>query len=266
MRIALLLSGRVIRINSFIGLLKKEKDKYDIDVFISTNDVYSEYYAKLQQAIGIHLKGFKCTEYNVPDGFKNIWYNHVDGINNYMLIGYEKTTAAYRTLSSIYNDNQCFNMAKQYADTYNFEYDIYLRFRSDIICDSLPDFDIDGINNNILFSVIPVNYFQLTPTDNPNGEINSNGGYHYYGDMKHNRKYVTGDIAYGNRDTMEIYCSCYDYVIEKNNYHKGNYFICFEYTTTTYLEDSGVNWHFFNYKYDYLQNRYTGYDEIINYV
>jgi hypothetical protein len=263
MKIAVLLSGRITRINSFIELLKKEKDKYDIDIFISANDVYSEYYEKLQKSLATYLKGFNCTEYNVPDGFKNIWYNHVEGINNYMLIGYEKTTAAYRTLSCIYNDKLCFNMAKQYADTNNFEYDIYLRFRSDIICNNFPDFDIDGINNNILFSVIPVNYFHLAVTDNINGEV-INGGYHCYGDMKHNRKYVTNDIAYGNRQTMEIYCSCYDYVIDKNNYHKGNYFICFEYTITTYLEDIGVNWHFFNYKYDYIQNRHNGYDEISN--
>ena len=86
MKIAVLLSGRITRINSFIELLKKEKDKYDIDIFISTNDVYSEYYEKLQKSLGTYLKGFNCTEYNVPDGFKNIWYNHVEGINNYMII------------------------------------------------------------------------------------------------------------------------------------------------------------------------------------
>jgi hypothetical protein len=264
-KIAILLSGRVIKVNSFIELLKKEKNNYDIDVFISANDIYFDYYDKLQKSLGIHLKGFNCSEYNVPDGFKNVWYNYVDGMHNNMLIGYEKTTAAYRTLSCVYNDKQCFYMAKQYSETNNFEYDIYLRFRSDIICDSFPNFDIDGINNNILFSVIPVNYFPLTITDNPNGQI-INGGYHYYGDMKHNRKYVTNDIAYGNKKTMEIYCSCYDYVMNKNEFHKGNYFICFEYTITTYLEDIGVNWHFFNYKYNYISDRHNGYDEITNYV
>jgi hypothetical protein len=110
--------------------------------------------------------------------------------------------------------------------------------------------------DSVLFSVNPFFKFRLAITSNPNNEM-INGRLHCYGDMKHNGKYVTNDIAYGNRKNMKIYCSCYDYIFEKNEENKGNYFICFEYSITTYLEDIGVKWKFFDYNYMYMEDRNT---------
>ena len=145
-------------------------------------------------------------------------------------------------------------MATKFADDNHFSYDVYLRFRSDIYVDNFPDFYTYDIDNSILFSVVPFCKFQLAITNNPNGEV-INDRYHCYGDIKHNGKNVTSDIAFGNRSVMSIYCSCYDYILKKNEEYNGNYFICFEFSTTTFLEDSGIEWHFFDYEYVYVDNR-----------
>ena len=250
MKLAILLSGRIKLYEHFLNLLKKIGNKYDIHVFISINDVYSDFYEKVRQEFGDYLKGFHCEEYNVPENFTNIWYNKVEGHHNPELTHFEKSTAVYRSLSCFYNDKYCFNMATKYADDNNFEYDIYLRFRSDIIVDDLPIFDIPKMNEDVLFSVIPFSQFTLAITENINGEWKNNR-YHAYGDIKHHGKNVTGDIAYGNRKTMSVYCSCYDYILKKNDENKGNYFICFEYSVTTFLEDSEIKWNFFPYNYIY---------------
>jgi len=254
MRLAILLSGRINPYKEFLNLLKKVENKYDINVFISVNDVYSEFYKNVEKDFGNYLKGLHCEEYNVPENFMNIYYSKIEGYSHYLLSEFEKDTVAYRCLSCYYNDKYCFNMATKYADNNNFEYDIYLRFRSDIIVDNLTNFNISKINENILFCVIPFYKFTLTPTENINGE-QINNAFYYYGDMKHYGKYVTSDIAYGNRKTMSIYCSCYDYVLKKNIENKGNYYIHFEYSMTTFLEDSGIIWKFFYYDYIYDRNR-----------
>jgi len=214
MRLAVLLSGRIKKYEHFLNLLKKKENKYDIDVFISINDVYSNLYEEIKQQFKDYLKGFHCEEYNVPENFINIWYNKIEGHNNNLLTQPEKQSATYRSLSCFYNDKYCFNMATKYADDNNFEYDIYLRFRSDIIVDDFPIFDIPNVNENILFSVIPFYKFTLAITENPAGEW-KDGRYHCYGDVKHHGKNVTGDIAYGNRKTMSVYCYCYDYLLKK---------------------------------------------------
>jgi hypothetical protein len=45
----------------------------------------------------------------------------------------------YNCLSMYYNDMITFNVACNYADDNNFEYDLYLKFRSDIIADNIPE-------------------------------------------------------------------------------------------------------------------------------
>lgn len=259
MKIAILLSGRIKSYDNFLNILRK-KEK-NIDVFISVNDIYSDFYKKVIEDFGDYLKGFYCKEYNVPLNFKNIWYDKIDDYFNPNLTQFGKNSAAYRTLSCFYNDTCCFKMATNYADYHNFEYNIYLRFRSDIIVDDFPYFDISKVNQNILFSVIPFCKFTMPITDNPNGEYKyydewKGDRYHYYGDTKHNGKYVTGDIAYGNRNTMSLYCCCYDYILKKNIENNGNYFICFECSLTTFLEDSEITWEFFEYDYKYVVNRF----------
>ena len=250
MKVSILLSGRINSYKYFLKLLSKIGEKYDVDVFISINDTYSDAYENIKQQFGKYLKGFQCEEYNVPDNFKNVWYNKVEGMENPFIQKFEKDSAAYRTLSCVYNDTICFNMATKYADDNKFEYDVYIRTRSDIIVNDLPNFDIDNIKNNVLFAVIPFSKFTMAITNNPRGEM-INGRHHCYGDIKHHGKWVTNDIAYGNRNTMSTYCSCYDYVLQENEKNKGNYFICFENTITIFLEESGINWKFFDYKYIY---------------
>ena len=254
MRLAIFLSGRVKQYETFLHLLQKNETKYEIDVFISVNDIYSGFYEELGKRFGKYLKGFNCEEYNVPENFQNVWYNKIEGQSNFMMNNFEKNTAAYRSLSCFFNDTYCFYMATKYADDNNFEYDIYLRFRSDIITDDFPDFDIAKVNENILFSVTPVALITLAITENPDGEI-INGRYHGYGDIKHHGKHGTCDIAYGNKYTMSVYCSCYDYILKQNIVNKGNYYICFDHTMLVFLEESDIQWEYFQHHYVYVDQR-----------
>ena len=239
MKLAVLLSGRIKQYEQFLHLLQRTGNKYEIHVFISVNDIYSDFYEKVQKLFGNYLKGFHCNEYIVPENFTNKWFN---------------IPATYSTLSCLYNDKYSFNMATKFADDNNFSYDVYLRFRSDIIATNFPDFHTYDIDSNIIFSVVPFCKFVLLITDNPDGEV-KDGTYYRYGDIKHNGKKVTGDIAFGNRIAISTYCSCYDYVLKKNEENNGIYVIWFEFSTTTFLEDSDNEWRFFDYDYVYVDNR-----------
>ncbi len=158
-----------------------------------------------------------------------------------------------KTLSCFYNDNKAFEMAEDYSNKYSINYDIFMRFRTDIEVNNF--FNFLNFDKNILYCVKTPCTFTLAITDNPNGEF-KNGRIYYYGNIKHNGLLVTGDIAYGTKELMRIYCNCYNYILEQNTLNNGNYFICFEYNLTTYLYDYNVNFNFFNYDYKYDTSRF----------
>ena len=246
MNIAILISGRIHHYSSLLTLLNNNKDNYNIHVFMSVNDNDFEFYDKLKDDLKYFIKGINISKYEIPPNFYNIFMIKCNNIYN---------TAQYRTLSMLYNDNKCFNMAIDYKNKHNIQYDIYLRTRSDIICKDFPfsKYSLKSIND-YLYCVNPICKFTLAITNNPDGEF-INGRHHCYGDVKHHGKYVTGDIAFGNEYNMMKYCNCYEYVLQKNEEYKGNYFICFEYSITTYLEDININWVFFDFDYAYIHNR-----------
>jgi hypothetical protein len=115
--------------------------------------------------------------------------------------------------------------------------------------------DFDSYDKNILYCVKPPSFYTLCITDNINGEF-KNGRRYCYGNTKYNGKYITGDIAYGNKELMRVYSNCYDYILQQNIINNGNYFISFEYNLTTYLYDTGINFLFFDYNYSYDENRF----------
>ena len=251
MRIAILLSGRVCKYKSFLELLENNKRKYDIDLFVSVNDEYDkniQFYDKFIDDFNYYLKDIYIRKYIVPNNFHNEYLSS-NKLHNYI----------YRSLSMFYNDNNCFNMAVKFADDNNFEYDLYLRTRSDIYNSELklPFSDyLDNINNNILYCVNPINKFTICLT-NKNEQI-INNRFHSHAnkeDIIHHGKWVTGDISFGNIENMKKYCNCYDYVIQKNNEYNENFFICFEHTITMYLESINIKWNFFEYNYEYCESR-----------
>jgi hypothetical protein len=246
MLICILLSGRIKSYKNFEILMNKIKDLHTIHLFVSVNDEFDEnttkFYNDFAEKFKEILKVIKIKKYVLPDGFVNTS---------------QATKSAGKlinTLSCFYNDKMVFLEAEKYSNDNNINYDVYLRFRSDIIADTLPN--LNHFNKNILFCVVPVNFFDLAITDNPNGEYKNGRYYCYDVNRLHSGLFVTSDIAFGSKDLMKIYCNCYDYILEQNIQNNGNYFICFEYNLTCYLHDINVEWSFFDYDYKYDINRF----------
>ncbi len=194
------------RINTYSNFEKKFNNylNNEIHLFISINDNYDEnkeFYDTFKNKFKKYIKYINIEKYIVPNNFKN---TNIHTINN--------GDVYIRTLSCFYNDYKSFNLAVKYSYEESINYDIFIRYRTDIIVDSLPNFN--DYDKNILYCVKPPNFFSLAITDNPKGEF-KNGRNYCYGDIKYNGVYVTGDIAYGNEELMKIYCNCYNYILEK---------------------------------------------------
>jgi hypothetical protein len=260
MRVAVLLSGRVKKYKNFLKLLQKyasDNTNNQIDVFISANDTWCEFYDTLKKHFGNLLKDINIEPYVIHPDFKNNIYltNQNITLKNWT----HPTTTLYNmtftSLSMLYNDQKSFNMAEKYAEHNNFQYDLYIRTRTDIVHNSFPFVDMFcNLDKNILYSANPFNKYTLCITDNIDGEYRD-GRFYCYDDVRYNNKSVTGDIAFGNKDNMNIYCNAYNYYLEKNKQKNGNVYIIHECAVTVYLYDIGVNWEMFEFDYVYETNR-----------
>lgn len=234
-KIAMIISGRIARYD--VCLLKTLLDTpyHDIDLFISINDENSEaiYYDIMKLKLQPYLKDYKIHKYNVPiDIFDLIKdkpdiRSHTIEINNFFI--------PYNQLSMFYNDNIAFKLAYEYADKNKFEYDIYMKYRSDIGNITIPKI-IPLQNNDIhLHNVIPKCNF-------------ISGGLY--------KKAIVSDaIAWGNRKTMNIYFNTYNYAIEKLKLTNGNYYIAFECTLTDNIYENKLEHSYYKINYNLDRNR-----------
>ena len=233
MRVAVLISGRAARYElCLLPLL--QKNKYNFDLFVSVNDNHSKYYDNMESDLHPWLKELYIEPYFVPKEFVN---THPQTIRQYI----NEEFVPHNIMSMYFNDKNAFQMATKYADRNKFEYDAYLKFRSDIISDDMPD--IQKSNEKKVFSAIPSCDFN-TPIVNRESKT--------YGDEV---PIVSDAIAYGNRQTMADYCNAYDFVLEVNKEWNGNYLLNFENCLTQQVYDKGLPIQRFNYPYKLDGNR-----------
>ena len=119
------------------------------------------------------LNLFKVKEYN----FEKSEYNEEWNKYNSKYCVNKKNT-----VSRFYNDYKCFKLIEQYQYENNFKYDIILKFRADIVSTNEFNF-IENIEKNTIY--IPNEYDHCGLND---------------------------QIAYGNFDTMKIYCDIYNQI------------------------------------------------------
>jgi len=65
----------------------------------------------------------------------------------------------------------------------------------------------------------------------------------------HKTMCISDAIAWGNRETMKIYCNCYDFVLKKSEEMNGDYYIAFEDCITDNICENKIAYSF--HKLDY---------------
>ena len=227
MKIAVLISGRAARYEvCLIHALKKRK--YDYDLFISVNDNPCKYYDVMKDKLSPWLKGLEISPYNIPKGFKN---SHKDSVTQYV----NGEFVAQNVMSMYYNDMKAFNMATNYADDNGFEYDAYLKYRSDLMVNDMPD--IKNTDELKIYSAVPSCDFTRKTIDGIEVPI------------------VSDAIAYGNRKSIECYTNTYNFVLDMNEKFDGDYMLHFETCITQNVYHKNVPVERFNYPYKLDGNR-----------
>lgn len=236
MRVAILISGRLKCYETRLLPLLKNSN-YDIDLFISINAERDEYHNKALNDLSKWLKGEYICTFLVPQEYKNIFINLNSGINEPL---------PYNQLSMFFNDRKCFELATEYADNNKFEYDAYMKYRSDIITDELPD--IKTKNDYKIFSVVPWNNYYSSVIDRSKPTIyNSAGDWRLPETI--NIPWVSDAIAYGNRISMDAYTQTYNYCLEMNQLWNGYYPIAFEPSLCQNIYDKKIPVEFFHQPY-----------------
>lgn len=233
MRVAVLISGRAARYEVCLKRLL-EKNKHEYDLFISVNDEPCKYYEVMEQSLNTWLKGLEIKPFSFPDDFEN----HHPGTVRQFVNG---KFLPQNVMSMFYNDMNAFNMATKYADDNGFEYDAYLKYRSDIIADDMPN--IVKSSDYKIFSTVPLCDFTV-PLVNRN---TISLGDHV--------PLVSDAIAYGNRKSMSVYCKTYEFILEMNHLWEKKYQVHFETCLTQNVHDKKVPVERFAYAYKLDGNR-----------
>jgi len=243
MKVAMLLSGRIKCYETcLIPLL--EISPYEVDLFISVNGEEDEYHNKALDNLSKWLKGKYICPYSIPEDYIDTFINMNSGTNEPL---------PYNQMSMFFNDRNAFELATQYADDNNFEYDAYMKYRSDIITDCLPSIKV--IEDYKLFSVIPWNNHKSSVIDRLKPTI-----YNGPGDWKLQETidipWVSDAIVYGNRDSMNVYTQTYKYCMEMNKLWNGLYPIAFEPSVTQNVYDKKLTVKYFNNPYSIDPSRH----------
>jgi hypothetical protein len=232
MRIALLISGRATRYEvCLLPFLINNSKNYDIHLFMSINNKKCQYYEIMEEKLNKWLKGINIEEYFIPENIYNIFTNNPD--KKIPLQNINDKWVPYNILSMFYNDNKSYNMAIKYQEENNIKYDIFMKFRSDIL-----NFELNNIpyqNNLHLYNCVPICWFITHGI--------------------HKIKCLSDAIAWGNEETMKNYCSCYNFSIEKLLETKGEYYIAFEDTITDNILEKKIPYSFHKLNYHLDINR-----------
>jgi hypothetical protein len=238
MRIAILISGRAARYDVCLLPLLKHNSNVVIDVFMSLNDENCNYYDIMKEHLKPWLKGCVIKKYIIPEEVAELFNPNESIATHKKQVNLQKINGKFlpnNCLSMYYNDNIAFRLACEYADKNNFEYDYYMKYRSDIINVTIPTFTTLNDDNIHLHCSTPLCNFI------------SGGIYH--------KPIVSDAFSWGNRKTMNIYCNTYDFVIKKNKEYNGIYYIAFECSLTDHMYEVNIPITYHNIKYSLDKNR-----------
>jgi len=153
---------------------------YDIDVFMSINDDYSEYYDLFIERLKIKAYFFERHE----KSYKKDWFP------KFRRIPEDDEFVWYKISSAYYNNKKAFELISDYQKEHDIKYDIVIKFRADAICQNMLEFEKTEPHTVYL------------PFGGDNCYNYDNSGITYPGVQDH--------LAYGDFETMKIYSSVYD--------------------------------------------------------
>lgn len=228
-KIALLISGRATCWeNCLLPVLKNSTD-YDIDLFMSinNNNPNCNYFKIMKNELASYLKGVYIHEYVVPEDFINT-SNHIYSVKQLVNNKY----VPLNLLSMWFNYKNAFEMACDYAQNNNFEYDFFMTFRSDIIIDKIPLFYVE---DNILYSIRDPFTFKCFGI--------------------HKVENISVAWVFCKKNIMENYLDTYNFIIEQSKLDN-NYICHFESNVTDNCMEKKMNIvKINNIKYDVDANR-----------
>lgn len=227
MKIALLISGRIKRYEvCLLPFLENNKD-YDIDLFISINDNNNEYYDIVREKLKYWLKDSYIKPYILPDDF-----NYTNEFNFANIMQNNKLVPYYQ-MSMFFNDFNAFNLAYKYSKNNNIEYDIYMKYRGDIINNKM--YDLSKFNKEILYTI-------------PYMDFITQG--------IHKKKCVGATWDWGSYDVMKLYFETYNYILDKLKELNGNYRIAYECCLTDNCYDKNLKIEYIPRCDNYYLDRY----------
>lgn len=237
MRIAMIVSGRVARYE--VGLLNTlENCKHEIDLFISVNSEDCAYTRKAVERLQPWLKGSYIKPFVVDREFFDTvkpeeWPFSIQlGVPcSCQLV--DGKYIPYNAMSMFFNDSNAFRMATEYADENGFEYDCYMKFRSDMVDTFIPD-----------------------PLQMVDGHLVSNRPIcQFLGNGLHRVPVICDAWAWGDRKVMSVYFNTHDFVLDMTKKMDGRYFINFEECITDNIIENQVPYTFVSNRYHLDRNR-----------
>jgi hypothetical protein len=214
-KIALLISGRATCWeNCLLPVLKNSTD-YDIDLFMSinNNNPNCNYFKIMENELTDYLKGLYINEYNVPDDFINT-SEHIYTVKQFVNNKY----VPLNILSMWFNYKNAFEMACHYQKKNNFEYDFFMTFRSDIIVDKIPLFQVE---DDILYYIKQPCQFICF-------------GIHQF-------ENISAEWVFCKKNIMEKYLDTYNFIIEQSKLN--NNYICHFESNVTDIKTHFLSFH-----------------------
>lgn len=213
-KIALLISGRATCWEVCLKNVLEKSNNYDIDLFMSINSSNKDckYFKLMRDNLSLFLKGLYINEYKVPDDFVNT-SNDVNTVKQLV----DNKYVPLNILSMWFNYNNAFKMACDYQTKNNFEYDLFMTFRSDIIIEKIPLFK--NLKEDVLHS------------------INQPCQFISFGIYK--ERIISPEWVYARKNIMSKYLETYDYIIEQSKINN-NYICHYESNVTDNCISKGI--------------------------
>ncbi len=195
MNVALFISGRILGYDTcLIPLVNTFSKDYTIKVFFSINTLslgegesMDTIISHLKQLLGDRFGNIYYEEFKLP--YEYVHTKLRNGIDNFL----------YNQLSCFYNDKQNLRIIEDYQRTHNISFDVVSKIRSDMTIHRAC-FYFKRDDPNIL--MIRTAYSYVT----------------YWGHIFELFPYpmVSDAFAYGNLNSIRLYCKTYDWILEQN--------------------------------------------------